>query len=56
MGLALAETFARDPTFYGGTFCCGCGKHFPLVSPEGVRQFVWVEKEGGKAIRAFVGE
>lgn len=35
MGLALAETYARDPTFYGGTFCCNCAAHFPLD------QFVW---------------
>jgi hypothetical protein len=35
MGLALAETYARDPGFYSGTFCVGCGKHFPLD------QFVW---------------
>lgn len=35
MGLALAETYARDPQFYSGTFCCTCGAHFPLD------QFVW---------------
>jgi hypothetical protein len=35
MGLALAETYARDPKFYGGTFCCSCRTHFPL------EQFVW---------------
>jgi hypothetical protein len=35
MGLALAETYARDPHFYGGTFCCNCAAHFPLD------QFVW---------------
>ena len=36
MGLALAETYARDPGFYdGGTFCCACRAHFPLD------QFVW---------------
>lgn len=35
MGTALAETYARDPKFYGGTFCCGCGKHLP------VDEFVW---------------
>lgn len=35
MGLALAETFARDPKFYGGTFCCACGTHKP------VDEFVW---------------
>lgn len=35
MGLAIAETFARDPGFYGGGFCCACREHFP------VKQFVW---------------
>lgn len=35
MGLSIAETYARKPDFYTGTFCCGCGKHFPLD------QFVW---------------
>lgn len=30
MGLALCETYARDPKFYGGTFCCNCGTHFRL--------------------------
>ena len=35
MSIALAETYARDPGFYGGTFCCNCAAHFPL------NQFVW---------------
>ena len=35
MGLALAETYARDPEFYNGTFCVGCRAHYPLD------QFVW---------------
>jgi hypothetical protein len=35
MGIALAETYARDPYFYSGTFCCGCRKHLPLT------EFVW---------------
>ena len=30
MGLALAETYARDPGFYSGTFCATCGVHRPL--------------------------
>ncbi len=38
MGQSLAETYARDPAFYTGTYCCGCGTHFP-VGPEG--EFVW---------------
>ncbi len=35
MGLALAETYARDPKFYSGTFCAACRAHFDLS------QFVW---------------
>jgi hypothetical protein len=38
MGLKIAETYARDPKFYGGTFCCGCGEHSP-VGENG--EFVW---------------
>ena len=38
MGQTLAETYARDPNFYSGTFCCGCGSHFP-VGADG--EFVW---------------
>lgn len=39
MGLALAETYARDPKFYSGTYCCGCGTHFTFGQPDG--DFVW---------------
>jgi hypothetical protein len=35
MGRALSETYARDPEFYGATFCAGCNKHLP------VHEFVW---------------
>lgn len=38
MGQTLAETYARDPDFYSGTFCCDCGSHFP-VGADG--EFVW---------------
>jgi hypothetical protein len=41
MSLPLAETYARDPFFYGATFCSTCGKHFP-VGPKG--EFVWVRE------------
>lgn len=30
MGRSIAETYARDPSFYSGTFCCGCRAHLPL--------------------------
>jgi hypothetical protein len=35
MSLPIAETYARDPNFYGATYCCACKKHLP------VDQFVW---------------
>jgi hypothetical protein len=38
MGNVLAETYARDPHFYGATFCCACGQHFP-VGEHG--EFTW---------------
>ena len=38
MGQPLAETYARQPTFYSGTFCVGCRAHFP-VGADG--QFLW---------------
>jgi hypothetical protein len=38
MGQKLSETYARDPSFYSGTFCCSCGAHFP-VGEEG--EFTW---------------
>jgi hypothetical protein len=40
MGLALCETYARDPKFYGATYCCGCVAHLR------VREFVWIEADG----------
>lgn len=30
MARSLAETYARDPKFYSGTFCCSCKTHRPL--------------------------
>lgn len=38
MGETLAETYARNPSFYSGTFCCHCGTHYP-VGADG--EFVW---------------
>ena len=41
MGLALSETYARDPSFYGGTFCAVCGKHFHLRNLDASPAFLW---------------
>jgi hypothetical protein len=35
MGRAIAETYARNPRFYGSTFCIRCSMHRPLS------EFVW---------------
>lgn len=35
MGLSIAETYARDPKFYGATYCIHCQKHLP------VSEFLW---------------
>lgn len=56
MGQSIAETYARDPQFYGGTFCVACGAHFPLLVHEpgnpksdadgNLRQFEWDDGSG----------
>jgi hypothetical protein len=38
--LPLCETYARDPKFYGATFCVACCGHFP------VGEFRWIESDG----------
>lgn len=47
MALAICETYARDPNFYGGTYCAGCRDHFPLfvtsTNGERVANFAWDE-------------
>lgn len=35
MSRPIAETYARNPQFYGATYCAGCQKHLP------VDEFVW---------------
>lgn len=35
MSLAIAETYARNPKFYGATYCVACCMHLP------VSEFVW---------------
>lgn len=43
MSRDIAETYARDPGFYSGTFCTTCRAHFP-VGEEG--EFTWYEMDG----------
>jgi hypothetical protein len=38
MNDAIAETYARDPNFYDGTYCSQCRAHFP-IGEDG--EFVW---------------
>lgn len=38
MAQTIAETYARQPDFYSGTFCVACRGHFP-VGADG--EFVW---------------
>lgn len=39
MGISIAETYAREPSFYSGTFCASCKKHFKLT------EFRWLDGE-----------
>lgn len=38
MNQVISETYARDPKFYGATFCMGCSMHLP-VGEDG--EFIW---------------
>ncbi len=37
MGQKLSETYARNPKFYGATYCVNCQAHFP------VGEFTWTK-------------
>lgn len=37
MGQAIAETYARNPSYYGSTWCMDCKMHKP------VSEFTWVD-------------
>lgn len=39
MGVALAETYAREPKFYGSTYCISCRMHLPVA------EFKWDDGE-----------
>lgn len=42
MAHEIAETYARDPSYYGSTFCVYCRTHLP------VEGFVWADSRGEK--------
>jgi hypothetical protein len=37
MSVAIAETYARQPDFYGATYCTRCGLHRPVA------EFRWLD-------------
>lgn len=39
MNITIAETYARDPKFYGFTYCVVCKKHLPVT------EFKWEDGE-----------
>ena len=43
MSAKLCETYARQPDFYGATYCVGCLRHRP-VGANG--EFHWLEPNG----------
>lgn len=45
MSQTIAETYARDPKFYGATYCCNCGVHRP-VGEHG--EFIWDDGSNAK--------
>ena len=40
MAREISETYARDPKFYGSTWCMNCGKHI------NVNEFIWDDDSG----------
>lgn len=43
MSPAIAETYARQPGFYGSTFCVRCRTHLPVGE---AGEFVWIDEKG----------
>ena len=41
MGKEIAETYARDPSYYGKTFCCGCKEHYQVGARDQGGEFFW---------------
>jgi hypothetical protein len=47
MSQVIAETYARDPKYYGATFCANCRGHYP-VGEHG--EFVWEPATDGSRV------
>lgn len=45
MSQAIAETYARNPAFYGATYCAGCKRHRPVGD---AGEFTWDDGSGTK--------
>ena len=47
MSTDIAQTYARDPKYYGATFCCCCGGHFGLKdhTKDDAWAFEWMDGE-----------
>ena len=43
MCVSIAETYARNPSFYGATYCTGCRMHRPVGA---AGEFEWVPLPG----------
>lgn len=49
MGRPIAETYARQPDFYGATYCVACRMHKPLS------EFRWIDPATGMVTDQAVG-
>lgn len=49
MGRPIAETYARQPAFYGATYCVGCRMHKPVA------EFRWLDQQTGQVTDQAVG-
>lgn len=45
MSNSIAETYAREPSFYGATHCIACGLHKPVGA---LGEFIWDDGSGQK--------
>lgn len=52
MALTIAETYARQPDFYGATYCIACSTHLPVGE---VGEFTWIDPATGQDTGIKVG-